>query len=499
MKARSGWVYLGVALAIPTYFFGFFEYSKSNLNQLARVFIEIKMEPVAKLIYQSLVLVDDPLAQNNLAVLELNKISTPTREDYLRWLRLVKKAEYGQIGAGYYNVAIRNLPWDMVPGHHVANTRRLRRAASFNDKFAIRLLSSGDEPYARIRFVASQGNVNAAWDYASSMHKKGNHNERIWALGIAAKQKDVRSMTELAFALIFDSEATDAEKTRSHQLMLEAAKLGGEAAALYISKCNGSELKNCKNPDRLNEIYWAKQLLKTPPPAPLPKYSVDANGIVRSGYRSRFYSYPHHAVSVAATKLAQWHVLGLDVSENENKALWLLDYHIPYNQKPGHFLYQHLSIGTSDVQIQSNFLREKAMRYYQGQKQNLLHIEKILPLIEKGYIRPFTVLDLKRLAKAAGLKLSGDLTKIIPSGGGTKFLILKEFKMPEGMYGGYSAEFILPPGMAEPSGDKGHNRFLRIDKSLQNNAPIFEFRTAKPKPLTTNIIRQKTSISTNLY
>jgi hypothetical protein len=47
--------------------------------------------------------------------------------------------------------------------------------------------------------------------------------------------------------------------------------------------------------------------------------------------------------------------------------------------------------------------------------------------------------------------------------GDQRYEIRKPFRLPEGLYGAHSAEFLVPPGVDLPSGDLGHSRIERVD------------------------------------
>ncbi len=45
---------------------------------------------------------------------------------------------------------------------------------------------------------------------------------------------------------------------------------------------------------------------------------------------------------------------------------------------------------------------------------------------------------------------------------GTVFFVLTEITLPPGLYGAHRRDFIIPPNVPKPYGDKGHCRFYYL-------------------------------------
>lgn len=417
----------------------------------------------AGFLYRTLAWQGDPIGQNNLAVLELAQKVSPTKADQNDARVLLRMAADAHLGLAYYNLAIRNIPWDENPKTHKGVTRLLKSAASYGDHHSKELLEAGDGEMDRIRAITNWGDPAAAMDYAFEMHYQQNRSEKIRALRIGTEGGDPAAMSWLAWTLVNYRDRTAEDLAEARELFTAAGEAGDVSAASRLANCYFRAFYFCEKTDMGKAAYWFYKALEKPLGRQRPRISFEADGAIRLGYRSRSYAPPYNVAHHAAENLAVMLVIGLGLNADPDKALEILETHLLEESKDKHLLYNHLRLSDTHTAVEENRLKAMTLDYIDEHPG--YRIEELRPYVDGDRMRRYTAVDVKNMQDSEGLELNDEIMAEVLEHLSDGFLVTKDISSSNDLKVPIFATLIVPPGILIPTELEKGGRLVRIPYS----------------------------------
>lgn len=411
----------------------------------------------ASSIYRVLALYGDTISEANAAafkyrdVQESANISKQEIDEVDQALTFAQTELANISPIGHYNLAMQ-MGWgkDGSRSHFFA-VQQLQLAANQDDPAAKAIVENNatDITYDEIiKRLADYGDPEAAYYHASNMHYAGEADANIKYLRKSAVGGVRLGMSELGWDLI---NKENSEYEEAERWLNVAANLGAIDAANRLGDCYRNAFYFCSTPDFTKAAYWYGIAAAEQKPARLPRYKMEA-GIIRLGFGRFLYQHsaPINHQESAVLALADMLILGEGVKKDPEGALSLLK---SIEQKSFN-AHKHLMAALrneADARIEFALLSLKRDLDEGGR------LETLKPLFASGALSILTSVDIEKWDEA-----NIDVTKLLEmnKNGDKIFIVNESITLPDGMSGGLSASFVVPPGIAKPVSSASHNEIL---------------------------------------
>ena len=172
---------------------------------------------------------------------------------------------------------------------------------------------------------------------------------------------------------------------------------------------------------------------------PLRITSFEEQGQTKDGVCPYFYFYQEGAAQKTAGKIVR-KILGRNVDEYVFKADEGVFYAGPMTNRDVVFAGESMLQATGDPQGKRGLAR----------------------LVQEKAIRPATKADIDAWVKGAARKENVAESEFQDLQEEETYVVLREFRLPKGLYGSNAVAFIIPKGVAAPIGEKGHCLFYAM-------------------------------------